>query len=495
MKPHHLSTPPSYEPVPPAAQLAAIVASSDDAIASKTLDGIVLTWNAGAERLFGYSAAEMIGKPMTTIIPEDRLIEEDVILARVRRGDSVEHMQTVRRRKDGSLVPISLTVSPICDEAGAIVGASKIARDITARIEAETAMAHLAAIVESSDDAIVSKDLNGVVRTWNRGAERLFGYLAEEMIGKPINIILPADRQHEETSILERVRRGERVDHFETIRVRKDGRHIHISATISPIRDGTGQVVGASKVARDITERKVFEATTDTLARDLERRVKDRTAELEVANREMEGFMYSISHDLRAPLRAIVSTSRLLQEDFGEALPDDAQTLLDRQVASATHLAQLVDALLQHARLGKVEPRIEPVDLTALARRIVPESEAAGHSVTVQEGLTAMGDPGLLRLVLQNLLDNAGKFSPNGGAISVGKSGSAFYVRDEGLGFDMAYAEKVFTPFERLVRQDQIPGTGIGLANVKRIVEKHRGAIWANSHVGEGTTIYFTLPE
>jgi PAS domain S-box-containing protein len=437
----------------------------------------------------------MIGKPILTIIPEDRQIEEDMILARIRRGDRVEHFQTLRQRKDGSLVEVSVTVSPVRNTSGVVVGASKIARDLTEQIDADTANEHLAAIVASSDDAIVSKDLNGVVKTWNRGAERLFGYLAEEMIGRPILVLLPNDRKDEETKILERVRRGERVDHFETIRIRKDGQPVHVSVTISPIRDRNGRVIGASKVARDISERKIFEATTAAFTQELEQRVRERTAELESAHREMESFTNSIAHDLRGPLRAIVSTSTILIKDFGPEISEEAQTLLRRQVASASHLAKLVDDLLTYSRLGRGALRIEPVDLTAVARDIASQVESAKHPVVVQEGLATQGDPSLLRLLLQNLMENARKFSPDGGEIEVGQTGSAFYVRDRGIGFDMAFAEKIFIPFERLVRNEEIPGTGIGLANVKRIVDKHGGSIWANSVVGKGTTLYFTIPD
>lgn len=476
------------------AYLAAIVESSDDAIVSKDINGIIQSWNRGAEELFGYSADEAIGQAIFLIIPKDRYHEEDMILTRIRRGEKIQHFQTVRCRKDGSMVNVSVTVSPIRDNNGTIVGASKIARDVTEEIAADAVAERLAAIVASSDDAIVSKDLNGVVQTWNRGAERLFGYLAEEIIGRPINIILPPDRQDEEITILDRIRRGEQIDHFETVRMRKDGKLIHVSVTISPIRDRTGKVIGASKVARDITERKIFEATTAALTQELEQRVRERTADLENAHREMESFTYSIAHDLRGPLRAIVSTSKMLMEDYGPSIPSGATQMLNRQVASATHLAKLVEDLLTYSRLGKSQPKSTTIDLSPIAHEIVGQTEHPGHTFRIEDHLAAYGDPTLLRLVLQNLIDNAIKFSPEGGEIAVGRSGPTFYVRDEGMGFDMAYAEKIFVPFERLVRNDEIAGTGIGLANAKRVIEKHGGAIWANSVLNGGTTIYFTLP-
>jgi PAS domain S-box-containing protein len=256
-------------------RLASIVESSDDAIVSKDLDGIIKTWNPGAERLFGYTAEEVIGKPITLLIPIDRHDEEPDILSRIRRGECIDHYETVRRRNDGSLIEISVTVSPIKNAEGRIIGASKIARDITERRRTEQLTRRLASIVESSDDAIVSKDLDGIIKTWNPGAERLFGYTAEEVIGKPITLLIPIDRHDEEPDILSRIRRGERIDHYETVRRRKDGSLVEISLTVSPIKNAEGTVVGASKTARDITERRRAQEQQNLLVREMSHRVKN----------------------------------------------------------------------------------------------------------------------------------------------------------------------------------------------------------------------------
>jgi two-component system CheB/CheR fusion protein len=241
------------------AEYAAIVENSEDAIIGKTLDGIITSWNRGAERIFGYSASEMIGQSILRIIPAELHEEEARILQKLRRGERVEHYQTRRLTKSGRLVDISLTSSPIRDAQGFVTGASKIARDITAQTAAARASMHLAAIVDSSDDAIVSKKLDGTITSWNAAAEKLFGYTADEMIGQPITRLFPADRLDEEPKIIAQIGRGERVEHFETIRKTKHGKHIHLSLTISPIIDAQGGVVGASKIARDITERKQIE--------------------------------------------------------------------------------------------------------------------------------------------------------------------------------------------------------------------------------------------
>lgn len=243
-----------------AAYLAAVIDSSHDAIITKDLSGIIQTWNKSAERMFGYSAEEAVNQPIFLIIPPDLHAEEASILARLRSGEPIETYETVRRSKDGRLIDVALTVSPVRDANGTLIAASKIIRDITERKQANRTIAQvqglLSLIVASSDDAILSKDLNGTITSWNRGAERMFGYTAEEMIGSSILRIIPPDRHSEEAAILSKLRRGERIDHYETVRRKKDGRLFDISITVSPLTDEGGNVVGASKIARDISEQK-----------------------------------------------------------------------------------------------------------------------------------------------------------------------------------------------------------------------------------------------
>ena len=235
--------------------LARVVESSDDAIISKDLNSIITSWNRAADSMFGYTAAEAIGQSIRMIIPPDRQSEEDMVLSRIRAGESVTHFDTIRRRKDGTLIPISLTVSPIYDDAGVVIGASKIARDITERRQAASVSRRFAAVIESSDDAIVTKDLNSIITSWNPAAERMFGYTAAEAIGQSIRMLIPDELQNEEDVVLAKIRSGEKIDHYETVRQRKDGTRLTISLTVSPIRNENGEIVGASKVARDITER------------------------------------------------------------------------------------------------------------------------------------------------------------------------------------------------------------------------------------------------
>ncbi|HJQ23020.1 MAG TPA: PAS domain S-box protein [Blastocatellia bacterium] len=239
--------------------VASIVESSDDAIIGKNLDGTIISWNKGAERLYGYRAEEIIGKHIR-LLAEPEHDDIDQILEQIKRGGWIEHYETVRVKKNGERVQVALTISPIKSHGERLTGASTIARDITERKRAEETRLHLAAIVESSSDAIISKTLDGIILTWNQGAQRIFGYTAAEIIGKSILILIPPERHAEEPLILERLRRGERVDHYETVRVTKDGQRLDISLTISPIRDDQGRLIAASKIARDITAQKRAEA-------------------------------------------------------------------------------------------------------------------------------------------------------------------------------------------------------------------------------------------
>ena len=234
------------------ATLSAIIESSDDAIVSKDLNGIITSWNAGAERMFGYTEVEILGKSITCLIPEDRMEEEKAILASIRNGKRIDHIETIRLDKNGKEIQISVTISPVKNADGEVVGASKVARNIADRLKNEEKKSLLSAIVESSDDAIISKNLNGIIQSWNRGAEAIFGYSEAEAIGQHVNFLIPEERLKEEEMIIKKIRNGEKIDHFETVRKHKSGKNISISLTVSPTKDSRGNVTGASKVARDI---------------------------------------------------------------------------------------------------------------------------------------------------------------------------------------------------------------------------------------------------
>lgn len=286
---------------------AAIIESSDDAIISKSLKGIVITWNKAAEKIFGFSSSEMIGQPMTKVFPENLYHEEEMILAKISNGERIKHFRTKRVRKDKRMIDVSVTISPIKDEHGNIVGASKIARDITELIHKEkiaTELAvkssHYSAIIESSEDAIISKTLEGIVTSWNSAAQQIFGYSAHEMIDEPMVKIFPKDRLHEEDEILTKIARGEKVSHFQTVRLHKDGHEVHVSVTISPVIDIHGKVIGASKIARDITDkvmadRKLWQlANHDNLTKLPNRRLFMKRLEAELARARAESDKFSV---------------------------------------------------------------------------------------------------------------------------------------------------------------------------------------------------------
>jgi PAS domain S-box-containing protein len=348
------------------------------------------------------------------------------------------------------------------------------------------AQALFAAIVASSDDAIISKTLEGTILTWNDGAERLFGYTAEEAIGRSITMLIPPDRPDEEPSLLERLRRGERIDHFETVRVAKDGRRMDISLTISPVRDASGKIVAASKVARDVTQRKQAEAA------------------LRDADRRKDEFLAILAHELRNPLAPIRNSLHILRLTGQQELVAE---IMERQV---NHMERLVDDLLEVSRItrGKIELRRESVEVAAIVRSAVETSrpliEAGGHHLALAippEPLTLVGDPIRLTQVMTNLLNNAAKYTDAGGQIwlTVRREGErvAISVRDTGVGipFDMLpRVFELFTQVDRSASRSQ-GGLGIGLTLVKNLVERHGGSVQARSEgPGRGSEFIVRLP-
>lgn len=407
------------------------------------------------------------------------------------------------RAKDGTFYWVDTTIVPFLNEEGKPRQYVAIRADITERKRMEMVSVQLAAIVRSSDDAIIGKTLDGIITTWNHGAEKVFGYSEQEAIGKPMLMLIPAERVHEEAEILARIGRGESVDHFETVRVRKDGKRIDISATISPLKDSGGKIIGASKIARDITERKRTEAEIRRLNSELEERVIKRTAELEAANKELEAFSYSVSHDLRAPLRAVNGFAGIVLEDFGPQLPEEGRHYLERIREGGQRMGELIDDLLAFSRLNRQTVNRQLVDTSRLAQNVLDElkSQYDGRRVEIKIGdLPAChGDAALLKQAWVNLISNAIKYSRgrDPAMVEIGcareNGDDIFFIRDNGAGFDMQYANKLFGVFQRLHRSDEFEGTGVGLAIVQRIVHRHGGRIWADAKVNQGATFYFTL--
>jgi PAS domain S-box-containing protein len=628
--------------VDPTVLLANIVESADDAIISKDLTGTITSWNKAAEKIFGYAAREVIGGPISVIIPPERGDEEIEILRRISRGERIEHFETVRVRKDGSRVQVSVTISPLVQN-GRIIGASKIARDISeqheavqqiqqerARLEVTLASigdavivtdvqgavtfmnpvaealtgwsrqqaegqqletvfhiiseatrrrgnnpviralqegqivglanhtlliakdgtehaiddsaapirdlagnvtgvvlvfrdvtgqralehhrARLAAIIESSEDAILAKDMQGRITSWNEAAARLFGYTAEEAIGRPVSIILPTDRLGEEAMILEKVRNGERLEHLETVRLNRDRRKIQVALTISPIRNAEGEVVGVSKIARDITARKAMEenlakarAELESYAEQLEEAVRQRTAELELANSELEAFSYTVAHDLRSPLRHLRGGLGILQDEAASVLKPEQRDLIARLSSTAEALSRLIDALLTLSKAGKDPVVAQPTPLDQLVQHAIAELNHELDDRRVEWKVLPLPivrcDAALMQQAITNLLSNALKYTRTRpqALIEVGQvetpKGRAVFVRDNGVGFSPEQAGQIFAPFHRLHPERQFEGHGIGLATVERIIRRHGGSIWAEAAPEKGATFYFVLPD
>jgi PAS domain S-box-containing protein len=350
----------------------------------------------------------------------------------------------------------------------------------------------LASIVESSDDAIVSKNLEGIIMSWNQGAERLFDHTAAEVIGKSIETLIPPDRIEEETGILARLRRGERVDHFETIRACKDGSRRNISLTISPVKDAHGRVVGASKIARDITERVRQEQALQTA-----------NASLNQANTDLQLFAYSASHDLQEPLRITRVYSELLEKTFGAQLGEAGDELIRHIIEGATRMDNLLRDLRTYMQVSATyHAPLEETDAGEVMSKALLNLQAAieesGASIFVAPLPHVHMHEFQLEQLFQNLIGNAIRYRNGVPRIKIAArlqdKNWVFSVQDNGIGIEPQFQEQIFSVFKRLHSNSQYPGTGMGLAICQRIIERAGGRIWVESEPEKGSTFYFTIP-
>ncbi len=449
-----------------------------------TPDGLILEANQAVLDMLGYEAEEYIGRNIAAFHADSDALAE--LLERRARGEAVSSFEAQLRCKDGSIKDVLLD-SHVHVADGRVVHTS-IIRDMSQRRALDEAGFRLAAIVESSSDAIVGKDLNGIVRSWNAGAERLFGYTSEDMVGRSIRTIIPADRQAEEDEVLRRVRGGEIVDHFETIRQRKDGSLVPISLTISPVKDRRGRIIGASKIARDITvQREAEEALRRTLT------LKDQ-------------FLGLVSHELRTPISTIVGNAQLLRRRI-DRLPEDLRNQALEDIASeGERLQRIIENLLEMTRLEAADELTqEPIDVVSLAVETVDASrKRARHreiTLDVEGDIPRVGaDRTLVALVLQNLITNANKYSPAATTIDVvvrqTEDGDVeVAVLDRGSGIPPDEVEQIFEPFYRSsVTKAIAPGMGLGLAVARKVLEAQGGSIRVEPRPGGGSVFAFRLP-
>jgi len=470
-------------------RLAAIVDSSDDAIITHGLDGTIETWNPTAARLFGYRPDEIVGRSVLLLLPPEARNRDADVIQRLKQNQVVEHRETHGLTRDGAIVAISMSIVPVITPHNDVVGFVRLMRDLSAPRSAHDTL-QLAAIVDSSEDAIISKDLNGSVQTWNKAAERMFGYTAGEMIGQSITRIIPEERLSEEETVLSRVRAGLRVEPFETVRQRKDGSRVEVSLAVSPIRAPSGTVVGASKIARDITVTRLL------------------TREAEEANRVKDEFLATLSHELRTPLNAVLGYTRMLRS--GNLSADRQERAVDVIERNAALLHQLVSDVLDVSGIVTGKMRVSPVtcDLSTIVQAacdsVQPTSEAKGVPIAVHtpaQPVLVRCDTDRMQQVFWNLIANAVKFTPRGGQVSVtidaiDETGRVT-ISDSGIGITRDALPHVFQRFWQgeSVNSRQTGGLGLGLALARHFVELHAGTITAESRgSGSGATFIVRLP-
>ena len=620
-----------------AARLAAIVEFSDDAIIGKNLDGIVTSWNAGAEKIFGYTAPEMVGQPILKLIPRERQHEEEEILTKIRRGESVRHFDTVRQRKDGATLEVSVTVSPIKDATGRIIGVSKIARDISERSLAAKTLREtkerMRLATEATAVGLWEWNLATNEVRWDAQMFRIYGIVPtpDGLVKYDVwrNAVLPEDISRQEEILQETIRQlGRSSREFRILR-HSDGecRHIQAVDRVSlnrqgqadwlvgtnlditerkrmelalqeseerfrtmansmsqlawiaradgfifwynrrwyeytgttpeqmegggwqsvhhpemlpkvmaewqaaidsgepfdmefplrgadgkfrnfltrglPLKDATGRVVQWFGTNTDVDELKQVEEKVRRLNAELEQRVAERTAQLEAANKELEAFSYSVSHDLRAPLRAVNGFAGMVLAEFGAHMPEAGKHYLERIQKGGVQMGVLIDDLLAFSRLGRQSVAWQTVDVGKLVQaaweELKPQRESREIELRTGDLPKCQGDLALLKQVWINLLSNAVKYT-QGRTLAVIEIGcthepgeDVYFVRDNGAGFDMRFVHKLFSVFQRLHRNDEFEGTGVGLAIVQRIIHRHGGRVWAQAELDRGATFYFTL--
>jgi PAS domain S-box-containing protein len=542
--------------------LAAIVESSGDAIVSKSMDGIIQTWNNGGEKMFGYTSNEAVGTHISLIIPTEYINEEKEIVERIRKNETIAHYETVRLKKNGERFYVSLTVSPLKDRAGNIIGISKIARDISSRRESEMALVNankelvfqskerekkttklivanaelvfqdvekekraaelniankelafqneekekraaelsfvnnelkkakekFRLVVESTPSAMILVDNAGFITLVNNQTENLFGYDRNELIGNRLELLLPQQpcKQHavNEHRFFEKPRRRlMRDDERDIFALKKNGSEIQVEAGLSPVETENGYMVLVS--ITDVTERKIQEASQIKHIKDLAQ------------------FAYVASHDLQEPLRTVSNYMQVFEEDYLPLLDENARKYLHSVNDATKRMSMLVKSLLEFSRLGH-NKKLSFVDCRTVVNNVIADLDSMIKTSNVIIEMTDL--PCLMiyetemRQVFQNLIINAIKFRRKDiqPQIKIRSERTSeawkFSVKDNGIGIDSSHFERVFGIFQRLHTQEEYEGSGIGLANCKKIIQLHQGEIWIESTLGQGTTFYFTIP-
>jgi PAS domain S-box-containing protein len=480
----------------------------DAVIVWDPFDGRVTFWNREAEAIYGYSRTEAINRVihemLATVFPDSRQAVDDALARGGRWDGELRHT-----RKDGEVIVVSSRQALQRGEDGRPIAVIELNSDITERKRTEEELAETAGLLERTQQ--ISKtggweyDLATGKLTWTDEVYRIYG--SGERGSGPVELERAISAFDTESApiisaALERLGADGEPSDLEVGLIRADGQRIWVRVVGEAVIEA-GRVVRVRGIIADVTDRRLVQEEIRTLNAELEQRVAARTVELERVNHELETFAYSVSHDLRAPLRAVDGFSKVLLDDYAEKLGEDGRHYLERVRAGAVRMGALIDEILKLSRLSRQRFEREPIDMTALATEIVAELSSVEPDrrveVEIEDGLVADADRGLVQSVLQNLLGNAFKFTSKTehpcvrfGAVE--QDGVAVYfVADNGAGFEMAHAKGLFRPFQRLHRESEFPGEGIGLATVVRAVHRHGGAIWAHGAVNQGATFHFTL--
>ncbi len=485
------------------AKILSIFQSALDGIIGFDDQGTIEMVNPAGERLFGCPAQEMIGKNVNLFVPDlySRVQDESLKprLKALETGVNERIRNKIAFRKDGGTFPVEISVSEYSNKHGGHSAA--LVRDVTERVTAEGDRAFLAAIVESSDEAIIGKNLDGTIVSWNREAEKMYGLTAKEAKGQSILAIIPPRLHAEVTHLLEMVIRGERTENLETSRVAKDGREIPVLLSVFPIRDSFGKILGVSSIARNISQTKRYE---DEL-----RQGQEDIASSEAANRAKSEFLASMSHELRTPLNSVIGFSEVLHDKTFGDLNAKQVRYVDNILIAARHLLSLINDILDLAKIEarKTELRCsdmkvrEMLDECLLLVREKTLNRNLDVSLHAQDDLMVWADERSLKQIILNLLSNATKFTPDGGKLYVAvekkENELVFSVRDNGIGVKVEDQERIFDEFEQIdsgtARKYQ--GTGLGLALTRKLVELHGGKIWIESEgEGCGSIFSFTIP-
>jgi len=456
-------------------------------------DGQLLFINKAGVQLFGaHSEEELIGKTMKELVHYSYHEKVSKRLEQMSKYmKQVPVMDLTIRRIDGSYIDVSVASTGVFYHA--IPHVITILRDITERKKNEEIKSQLASIVLNSSDAIYAMTLDGMVQSWNPGAEKLYGFTAEEAIGSYISIVVPKDKTSEVNYLLGKINKGQRIEAFETKRVRKDETVLDVSLTLSPIRDASGIITSASAISRDITYKK-----------QVEQELRRYAEELALSNEELYVFSYAASHDLQEPLRTIQSFIKLLKEKYRKKLDKEVDEFLVSSDDGVTRMYRLITDFLMYSRVGSQLAVMEPTDCNIALndalenlKMAIKESKAQIKHYKLP---VVHGNQLQLTQVFQNLISNAIKFQGEKKPmieISAEKKDKQWViaVKDNGIGIEQWFSERIFIVFQKLHNHEKYPGSGIGLALCKRIIEKNGGKIWFESEAGKGSTFYFTLSE